>query len=87
MSKGKPRHNPDKPQNNYGGDYECENFEQRGDIEWCHDEGQAVHQNGWIEWKKSDNNKLRCCGNAHNCMKIKLQWLASLSEKEKNKKI
>ena len=35
----KKRHNSDKPQNNYGGDYQCKQYEKREDgKEWCHDE-------------------------------------------------
>jgi len=82
----KKRHNPNKPANNYGGDYECENYEDRTDeTEWCHDEGQV----GWgefIKWSQTDENgKLKCKGNRHNCFKLKLKWLASLSEEEKQK--
>jgi hypothetical protein len=82
---GKPRKNSNKPQNNYGGDYDCENYEgdnSRG--EWCHDEGQT----GWgefISWWKTKNGELTCKGNRHSCYKQKLKWLASLSEKEKEK--
>jgi hypothetical protein len=82
----KNRHNPDKPQNKYGGDFECENYEERKDsTEWCHDEGQ-VGWNEWVKWDKTDDNgKLLCKGNRHNCLKLKQQWLASLSENEKKK--
>lgn len=83
----KPRHNPDKPQNNYGGDYDCENYDSSSDgIEFCHDEGQALHQTEWIIWKQNGKGgEMPCKGNAHNCFKGKLKWLASLSEKRKQK--
>jgi hypothetical protein len=83
----KPRYNPNKKQNQYGGDYDCENYEERSDkTEWCHDEGQ-VGWNDWIKWsQKDENGKLKCKGNRHNCLKLRQQWLASLSD-EKRKKI
>ena len=82
----KERHNPDKKQNNYGGDYDCENYEQRTDkTEWCHDEGQ-VGWGEWIKWAQTDKcGKLKCKGNKHNCLKMRQKWLASLPESERNK--
>ena len=85
MKSNKPRKHENKPQNQYGGDYECENFEERsGGIEWCHDEGQQGWRE-WIKWAKSENGELRCKGNRHNCYKEKLKWIASLSDKEKER--
>ena len=81
----KARHNPNKKQNNYGGDYDCVNFDERNDgIEWCHDEGRV----GWgeyIKWCKKKDGKLECKGNRHNCLKLRQKWLASLSEEERKK--
>jgi len=84
MGKGKKRHNPTKPQNLYGGDYKCIQYDTRKDgTEWCHDDG---YMGEYVKWDKNDNNgKLSCKGNRHNCMKLKLKWLASLSEKVKDK--
>jgi hypothetical protein len=78
MKKDKPRHNPDKPQNKYGGDYDCDNYDTTSDgIEFCHDEGQAPQQTEYIKWQKRDKDgNLVCKGNAHNCHKQKLKWLA-----------
>lgn len=82
----KERHNPDKPQNKYGGDYDCPNYDTHSSgREFCHDEGQA----GWGEWVKwvqtdTDGN-LVCRGNRHNCMKLRQRWLASLPENERVK--
>lgn len=77
MGKCKPRHNPDKPQNNYGGDGDCPIFEVRSDNgnDWCHDHFA-------IPWKPSldENGRLPCKGNLHNCKKMKLKWLASMPE-------
>lgn len=79
------RKNPSKKQNNYGGDYDCYNFEEREGKEWCHDEGNN-NWNEWVKWNQTDKNgELKCKGNRHNCIKLKLRWLASLSEKEKVK--
>lgn len=82
----KERHNSEKPQNNYGGDYDCENFDELSDdTEWCHDEGQ-VGFDEWIKWSQTDDRgKLKCNGNRHNCLKMRQKWLASLSEKERKK--
>lgn len=82
----KRRHHPNKPQNNYGGDYACVNYDNHYDgKEFCHDEGQS----GWnefVKWAMVDKNgKLKCKGNRHMCYKIKLKWLSSLSEKERTK--
>lgn len=76
----KQRHNPNKPQNNYGGDYKCKNFDTRHDgQEFCHDE-QSLGWNESIVWLKVENGKLRCKGNRHNCMKVRYQWIASLPD-------
>ena len=79
----KERHNPDKTQNNYGGD--CDQYDERNDgSEWCHDECNS-NWNEFIKWSKIDEGKLRCKGNRHNCMKLRQQWLASLYLEEQNK--
>lgn len=73
----KKRHYRDKPQNNYGGNYECICYDTVGEREFCHDEGNS----GWnefITWCQLDENgKLKCKGNRHNCNKLKNKWLAS----------
>jgi len=82
----KERHNPDKSQNNYGGNYDCKNYEKRlDDKEWCHDEG-TVGWSEWVNWSQIDKEgKLKCKGNRHNCFKMRQKWLASLSDEEKRK--
>lgn len=82
----KPRHNPDKKQNKYGGDYECPNYDTSSTgKEFCHDEGQAGWGE-WVKWAQMDNEGcLMCKGNRHTCMKLRLHYLASLSTKEKKK--
>jgi hypothetical protein len=82
----KKRHNPEKPQNNYGGDYDCINYDTTYDgKEFCHDEGQSGWGE-WVKWAQYDScGKLKCKGNRHNCMKLRLKFFASLSEKEKQK--
>ena len=82
----KERHNPDKIQNNYGGDYDCKQYDSRRDgTEWCHDEGNS-NWDEFIEWAQKDKNgKLICKGNRHNCFKLRQKWLASLPENEKKK--
>jgi len=79
----KKRHNPFKPQNEYGGDYNCKNYDCRSDgNEFCHDE----HNVGWVEfikWAKTKDNKLVCKGNRHNCMSLRQKWLASLPDDKK----
>lgn len=82
----KKRYFPDKKQNNYGGDYECTQYDKRisGD-EWCHNEGNS-NWNEFIEWAQNNKDgKLKCKGNRHNCMKLRQKWLASLSNDEKEK--
>jgi len=82
----KIRHNPSKLQNNYGGDYECNQYDKRNDgNEWCHDEGNS-NWNEFIKWdQKDEKGILKCKGNRHKCYKLKLKWFASLSEEEQNK--
>ena len=43
----KKRHYPNKPQNNYGSDYNCINFDIINNEEFCHDEGQMYE---YIKW-------------------------------------
>ena len=63
MGKGKPRHNPDKPQNNFK---HC-----------AYDDGTRGKEcrRPW---------SYKCDGNMYKCRKLYFQYLASLSEKEKN---
>jgi hypothetical protein len=76
----KERYKLNKPQNNYGGDYKCPNYDTNyNGKEFCHDETIDIH------WSKLENGKLICKGNLHNCKKIKYKWLASLPENEKKK--
>ena len=69
MGKGKPRHNPDKPQNKYGKVCKC----------YLHDGGYfcpAYHKN------MVDIIKI-CNLNPHNCSKVKYRLFASMSEEKK----
>jgi hypothetical protein len=55
-----------KSQNNYGGDYDCPNYDSfKNGKEYCHNESFA----GWkgsVFWSKTDeNDKLICKGNLH----------------------
>lgn len=65
MGRNKPRHNPDKLQNNKGST--CSYYEFVNGSFYC--------ERGW------DISK--CCGNPHNCIKVKYQILASRSDKQK----
>lgn len=77
----KIRHNPNKLQNKYGGDYQCKCYDSYNNYqEFCHDEGQMPW---WIEWAETKNGKLVCKGNRHLCNKMRLKWLASQRFKEK----
>ena len=82
----KDRHNPDKPQNKYGGNYDCEHYDTFSDgKEFCHEEaGWSTPEHCRWYWKTVDD-KLVCKGNRHNCYKMKMKWYASLTEKEKAK--
>ncbi len=79
------RQHPHKPQNNYGGDYACPQYDTYSDgKEFCHDE----HTAGWnefVQWATTENGKIKCCGNRHMCGKLRLKWLASLSDKERER--
>jgi hypothetical protein len=80
MSTNKPRHDPAKPQNNYGGDYECPCYDSlTNGTEFCHDEGQMPW---WIEWAEVKDGKLVCKGNRHTCNKMRMAWLASQYKEE-----
>lgn len=73
----KQRHNPDKPQNKYGGDYDCPNYDKlHTGAEFCHQEVAD------IPWSKVEAGKLVCKGNMHNCIKMRYHWLASLSDEK-----
>ena len=77
----KPRHNPDKLQNQYGGDYDCPNYDAYHDgKEFCHDEGQ-IGLGTWVKWNQIKDEKLVCKGNRHNCQKLYRSWLASQNYK------
>lgn len=85
VSKGKERHNPEKRQNNYGGDYECKNFDRICDgSEFCHDETSEMWRQ-YVNWSQVKNNKLLCKGNRHTCVKMRLKWIASMDPKTKKK--
>ena len=63
---GKPRHNPDKPQNKYGS--KCQ---------WADEvNGEIICE--W-PWKSEDSKEVIkiCKGNAHNCCKFKYRRLAA----------
>ena len=78
--KNKPRHNPNKKQNLYGTNYECDNFDIINNKEYCHDE-HNVGLNEFVAWWNTKNGKLICNGNRHNCIRNKLKWKASTKEK------
>lgn len=84
MGKGKPRHKPNKPQNNYGGDYNCPNYDTLPDgKEFCHDEGQG-NWDEFIKWSMTDKQgNFVCKGNRHKCLSLKLKWLSSLNDKKR----
>jgi hypothetical protein len=67
MGKGKPRHDPDKPANQYGG--RCWYFEEYIDGT-C---GCEVHP-------EIAGDKLKCGGNRHNCVKVEYQKQAIKKE-------
>lgn len=73
MGKGKPRHHPDKPQNNYGSFCPmCEEIPDKN--------GTRLH----CEQFYSNMNDVRTCGgNRHNCVKVKYRRLASRSDIQK----
>ena len=73
MGKGKPRHNPDKPQNKYGA--ECPLLEE-------------ISCNGTVylhcEFMGIDDRATKICkGNRHNCLKAYLHREASKSDTRK----
>lgn len=68
MSKGKPRHNPNKKQNKMGG--YCSYYEEHL--------GSACCENSFIA------DVSICKGNPHNCVKIKYKKLACRSDRQKN---
>lgn len=67
MSKGKPRHYPDKPANQYGST--CPYYEEYID-DTC---GCEVHP-------EIAGDKLKCGGNRHNCVKVQYQKQAIKKE-------
>ena len=69
MTKRKPRHNPNKKQNKYGGDGECPYW--HGPPFLCCERGRPWMQN--------------CKGNQHYCYKTKLKFLASLPPRQRIK--
>lgn len=68
MGKNKPRHNPDKNQNNYG--------------DWC--QWAEEYADGSIYCEGGYGDGKICHGNRHNCIKTKYHRLASLSDNQKN---
>ena len=62
MGKGKPRHNPKKPANQYGA--RCPYYE--------------VYCNGHVgcEGRNIPGDRLKCGGNRHNCSKTRYQSFA-----------
>jgi len=68
MSKGKPRYNPDKPQNRLGGN--CSYYEESPSSSPC-------CENSFVA------DVSICKGNPHNCIKIKYKKLACRSDKQK----
>lgn len=62
MGKGKPRHNPDKPQNKFK---------------------HCVYDDGTKGKECNRPYSYKCDGNMYNCYKLYLQYLATLSEKER----
>ena len=73
MGKGKPRHNPNKPQNKIG--------------KWCcYYEGYNDRYNDRY-WCELGYNITKCNGNPHNCCKVKYQILASRSDTQKNNEV
>ena len=75
VGKGKPRHNPDKPQNKIGA--VCPWYEEFKD-----GSGKTMIKNceGWMSTKAAEI----CDGNPHNCIKVKYRYLAARSDKQKN---
>ena len=70
MGKGKPRHNPEKPQNNYGGDGQCI---------WCDEVNGRLE----CEFLCSFDVINICRGNRHNCCKVTYhQWAGKDPKKE-----
>ena len=69
MGKGKPRHNPDKPQNKMGGF--CTRYET---YSFCN--------TPYCEGGNCDDAK-KCKGNPHNCVKTFYARLASRSDIQK----
>lgn len=65
MSKGKPRHNPYKKQNNYGSI--CPYYE--------------TYDNGTSSCEALIGDTSICKGNRHNCIKVKYKKLAICSTK------
>lgn len=70
MSKKSPRHSPDKPQNNYGGDGNCRYYDSSLGYTCC-ELGKEWHE--------------FCDGNLHKCKSAKYKFLSSLSGKEKER--
>ena len=67
MKAGKPRHNPEKPQNKYG--KICQYYEE--------------YKNGSFACEIGYGDINICKGNGHNCVKIKYKKLACRSDKQK----
>ena len=62
MKPTKARHNPDKKQNRYGGDWECI---------YC--DGECCE--AMLSWGvKDEHGILKCKGNRHNCVSLLLKY-------------
>jgi len=68
MGKGKPRHDPNKPQNRIG--KYCSYYEYVNENSCC--------ENSFIA------DVSICKGNPHNCVKVKYKKLACRSDRQKN---
>ena len=74
MGKGKPRHNPEKPQNTWG--KHCQHAD---------DSKAGEHCDLVLDWGVTDDNgKLLCKGNRHYCLSQQLKFKASIKEKDEN---
>lgn len=76
MGKGKPRHNPNKPQNKYGS--KCGYLE-----EFPQPDGTVILYCHFGGGNSPKNNIKNCKGNMHNCIKTFLHRQASKSDTRK----
>lgn len=71
MAKGKPRHNPNKPANQRGG--QCSHCEEVNGELTCNYEG--------------TRGVVICKGNPHNCIKVSLRKIAEMSDRQKDSQV